>query len=130
MNVYVYTLKRKQRRGSPGFMNNRLIHNFLVKGVMTIMDLNTGNRIHDVQSPHFLSTIQVSPNPPFYFKDIITNSAKIRNRICTLKYVKPVCFDRYFFISMIKIPLKWEGTKLFLKIIPVSRPTDADSDEV
>jgi len=45
------------------------------EGVMTVMDLNTGDRIVDIQSQHFLSTIQ--------------------------------------------IPLKWEGMKLFLKIIPV-----------
>ena len=33
---------------------------FSVQGVMTVMDLNTGDRIVDIQSQHFLSTIQVS----------------------------------------------------------------------
>ena len=31
----------------------------LEEGVMTIMDLQTGNRIHTLQSHHFLSSIQV-----------------------------------------------------------------------
>jgi len=46
------------------------------EGVLTIIDLNTGDRVHDIQQPHFLSSIQV--------------------------------------------PLSWEGSRLFLKIIPVS----------
>ena len=52
------------------------------EGVMTVMDLNTGDRIVDIQSQHFLATIQ--------------------------------------------IPLKWEGLKLFLKIIPVAGNVNSD----
>lgn len=58
------------------------------EGVMSVLDLNTGHEVYNIQSPHFLSSVQ--------------------------------------------IPLKWCGSCLFLKIIPVDQPQhnqDGDGQE-